>query len=285
MRLALNAAVAVSASLPFMPASLAAQRDTTPASQRDRGPGIATSMFGTYIRPGELLVYPFIECYHDHNFEYDPLELGYGLDRDFRGRYRATEGLLFLGYGLNDWLAVELEAAVISARLDKAPGDPSALPARLEQSGVGDVEGQVRFRMQREAGRRPEIFGYFESAAPVQTRKLLIGTPDWEFKLGAGFSRGYRWGTLTFRLAAEYGLEEDKPELGEYALEYLRRLSPSWRVYAGIEGSQDEVELITEAQWRLARWATLKLNNALGITSKATDWAPEVGVMFSIPLR
>jgi hypothetical protein len=25
----------------------------------------------------------------------------------------------------------------------------------------------------------------------------------------------------------------------------------------------------------------IKLNSALGVTSKATDWAPEVGVMFS----
>jgi len=29
----------------------------------------------------------------------------------------------------------------------------------------------------------------------------------------------------------------------------------------------------------------LKLNNAFGVTSKAPDWAPEIGVMFSIPTR
>jgi hypothetical protein len=26
----------------------------------------------------------------------------------------------------------------------------------------------------------------------------------------------------------------------------------------------------------------LKLNNALGVTPKATDWAPEIGVMFRL---
>jgi hypothetical protein len=57
--------------------------DTT--SFQWRGSGQPTSMFGTYIRKGELLIYPFFEYYRDHNFEYKPAELGYGLDRDFRG--------------------------------------------------------------------------------------------------------------------------------------------------------------------------------------------------------
>ena len=74
-------------------------------------------MFGTYVRRGELLVYPFFEYYRDRNLEYKPVQLGYGLDQDFRGKYRASEGLLFTAYGLTDWLAVELEAAVIKATL------------------------------------------------------------------------------------------------------------------------------------------------------------------------
>jgi len=93
--------------------------------------------------------------------------------------------------------------------------------------------------------------------------------------------RGFGWGTMTVRAAMEYNKAEEKIELGELAVEYLRRLSGTWRVYLGVEGTQDEIELITEAQVHLSRHAFIKLNNAFGVTSKATDWAPEVGVMFS----
>jgi hypothetical protein len=250
---------------------------------RDRGHGIPTSMFGTYIQRGELLVYPFFEYYYDNNAEYSPNELGFGLDQDFRGKYRASEGLIFLGYGLSDRLAVEFEAAVISARQEKSPDDPSAMPAELKESGIGDVEGQVRWRWNRETESRPEVFSYFETVFPVQrgTEKRLIGTRDWELKLGGGIVRGFRWGTATLRLAAEYDGAEVSIALGEYAVEYLRRVSPGLRLFGAIEGSEDEVELIAEAQVFLRPNIFLKLNNAVGLTSKATDWAPEIGVMFS----
>ena len=44
-----------------------------PEYLKDRGTGIATPMFGTYIRPGELIIYPFGEYYPDNNFEYSPV--------------------------------------------------------------------------------------------------------------------------------------------------------------------------------------------------------------------
>jgi hypothetical protein len=114
----------------------------------------------------------------------------------------------------------------------------------------------------------------------------LTGTPGWEFKLGTGLIRGFPWGTLTTRVAVAYETASTSPfDLGEYAVEYLRRLSPRWRVYAGIEGNTDEVELITEAQWHVSRYAFVRLNSAVGLTSKATDWAPEIGVVFSVPTR
>ncbi|MGE5860715.1 MAG: hypothetical protein ACM34J_09190, partial [Ignavibacteria bacterium] len=37
-----------------------------PEYLKDRGPGIPTSMFGTYIKKGELLLYPFFEYYYDN---------------------------------------------------------------------------------------------------------------------------------------------------------------------------------------------------------------------------
>lgn len=263
-----------------VPSSTATAQDTFDRSS-DRGPGLPTSMFGTYIEPGEIIVYPFFEYYRDRDAEYSPAELGYGLDEDFRGRYRAREGLIFLGYGLSERFAVEFEAAVISATLDKSPNDPSSMPARLDESGLGDVEGQLRWRWKNETANRPEVFSYFETVFPLQKQKRLIGTQHWEFKLGTGIVRGFTWGTTTLRAAIEYDGEEGSAALGEYALEYLKRISPALRLFAAVEGSEDEVELITEAQWFLRPGLILKLNSSFGLTSKATDWAPEVGLMFS----
>ena len=250
----------------------------------DRGPGVRTSIFATYVRSGELLISPFFEYYIDDDFEYKPAELGYGLDQDFRGRFRASEGLLFLAYGFSDRLAIEFEPAVISAKLDKAPDDPSAMPQRIKESGQGDWQVQLDWRMLHETKSSPEVFSYLEVVFPSNKSKPLIGTPDFEYKLGAGITRGMSWGTLTVRLAGEYSQADKKGDLGEYAVEYLKRLSRSWRVYAGVEGTQDEVELIGEAQWHISDRVYLRLNTAYGLTSKATDWAPDVGIVFAIPL-
>jgi len=257
--------------------------EKSPVWLKDRGPGIPTSMFGTYILKRQLLIYPFYEHYLDNNLEYSPDELGYSLDEDYYGKYRADEFLIFIGYGLTDWLAVEFEAALhIKASLETSPDDPTGPSTRIEEKGTGDVEGQLRARLMRETESRPEIFSYFEAVSPQQKDKVLIGTPDWEFKLGVGLIRGFSWGTMTFRIAGEYSVEEEKAELGEYALEYLNRISQKWRVYLGVEGSQDELELIPEAQWHIRQDRIIvKLNSAFGITSKATDWAPEIGVMFA----
>lgn len=239
-------------------------------------------MFGTYIERGEWLLYPFLEYYRDKNLEYSPDEYGYGLDLDFHGRYRATEGLMFLAYGITDRLAFEMEAAVIRARFTKAPDDPSAMPPVIEESGLGDVEGQLRYRWNRETDRAPEVFSYFETVFPLQKNRVLIGTQDWEFKFGTGVVRGFSLGTVTVRAAMEYDAADRNLALGEMAVEYLRRVSSRLRLLAAVEGSQDEIEGITEVQWFLRPNLVLKINNAFGLTTKATDWAPEFGVVFSV---
>jgi len=238
----------------------AAQDIEVPVYLRDRGTGIRTSLFASYVRESEFLFYPFYEYYHDNGSE---------------GRYRAHEGLIFMSYGLTDWLAVEFEAAIIDATLD-SPDE-----GRIHESGLGDVEAQLRARLVRENSVRPEIFSYFEAVFPTQKDKELIGTADWEFKLGAGLTKGFSWGTLTLRGGVEYSMEESKYQLGEVALEYLKRLSPAWRVGIGVEGNRDDAELITEVQWHINERMYLKFNNAFGIRGEATDWAPEVGFMFS----
>ena len=247
----------------------------------DRGTGIATSMFGEYVRRGELLIYPFYE-YTSQSLEYKPSELGFGLDQDFRGRFREHEALIFLAYGLSDRLALELESVVYTtAHLRKDPSDPSAVPGELRESGFGDTQAEARWRWANETLSRPEVFSYLEVDFPFQRSRRIIGTQDWEYKLGTGVTKGFSFGTITARAAAEYEQGDRELIFGEYALEYLKRLSPSVRFYTGIEGNQDEVEWIVEGQYRLGRHAHLKLNTAFGLTSKAPDFAPEIGIMFN----
>lgn len=252
-----------------------------PAYLRDRGVGVPSSQFGIYVQKGQFIVYPYFEYYRDRNAEYAPNELGRPEDIDYRGEYTASEFLLFLGYGITDRLMIELEAATIHAKLKTSPDDNSGLPPEIEEEGLGDVEGQLRWRWREETQGGPEIFSYFETVFPTQNEGSLIGTTDWEFQLGAGVIRGLSWGTLTGRLAVEYERAENAVALGEAAVEYLKRLSSKWRFFGSVEGTGDEVELITEIQWHFARFACLKLNNAVGLTSKAPDWAPEVGILFS----
>lgn len=263
------------------PASAPDPAAPLPTHLRDRGTGVPMSQFGVFVDKGEILVYTFGEWYVDRNLEYKPSELGYGLPVDQRGRYTASEQLLWVAYGITPDLALELEAAHISAELVKSPRDTATIPGEFEENGLGDVEGQLRWRFLHEQGSRPEAFAFFESVAPLQKRKHLIGTQDWEFSLGGGVTRGYRWGTVTLRAATEYVRDERKFDTGEYAVEYLKRVSPSWKIFTAVEGSQaDEVSLITEAQYQIAPNALLKLNNGWGLTTNATDFAPEVGVVF-----
>lgn len=260
-------------------------QDATPWL-KDRGPGLPTSMFGTFIQKGELIVYPFFEAYVDDDFEYKPEELGAIGDADYRGRYRAKEGLVLVAYGLSDRVAIEFEVAGITATLDKAPGDPSALPSRIKESGLGDVEGQVRWRWNRETATRPEFFSFTEIVVPHAEDKPLIGTPGIEIKFGTGLVRGYNWGTFLARASVEYeGGSSSQFDSGEYAVELVKRLSPRFRIYAGIEGTQDEVSAIGELQWHVTPRVIVRANSGIGLTSKATDFAPEIGILFSFPIR
>ncbi len=272
--------LAIAFCLAVLAGGAAAQSE--PAYLSDRGPGIPTSLFGTYIRSGEWLVYPFVEYIENDEDEYKPSELGFVGDTDFLGHSEEWEALLFIGYGLSDRVALEFEAAIYTeVSFEKAPEDTSGVPALIEESGLGEIEAQVRWRWSKETERRPERYSFVEVAFPFQKNDLLIGAQDWEVGYGFGVVRGYEWGTLNARMSIAYEAEESQVELGEYALEYLKRTSARWRWVATIEGEDDEVSLITEAQWHLSDRVFVKLNNGLGLTEKAPDVAPEVGVMLS----
>ncbi len=266
------------------PATCVTQPEDTsglPPWLTDRGRGIATSQFGTYVREHEWLVYTFYEYTRTSNFEYAPDELGFTGNEEFFGDLREHEALLFVSHAFTDRLAFEFESALhADSTLHKSAEDLSNLPDPLEESGLGDVEGQLRWRWSEESEHRPEMFSYFELVLPLQRNRVLIGTQDWEYALGFAAIKGHRWGTLTGRVALGYS--ENQVELGEYAVEYLKRLSPRWRFLAAVEGEQtDEITAIVEGQVRLGRHVLLKVNSGFGLTTKAPDVAPEIGLLFS----
>ena len=157
----------------------------------DRGTGIPMSIVGTYVRDGELLVYPFYEYYHDSDIEYEPFDYGHTSKQEYRGKYQANEGVIFLGYGISAQLAIEFEAGIISAKLNKSENDTSSLPREINESGLSDIEGQIRWRWNFESATTPEFFNYFEYVLPTGEKNSLIGTSNWEFKLGAGVIKGF----------------------------------------------------------------------------------------------
>jgi len=255
-----------------------------PAYLADRGPGLPTSLFGTYIQKGEWLIYPFFEYTRTSQFEYHPSELGFVGDTDYFGKLTEYEYLLFISYGFTDGLSFELEGALhTSATLDKASEDTSAMPDPLEESGVGDIQAELRWRWSAEGEKRPEMFSWLEVVFPNQNDHVLIGTQDWEYSLGFGVVKGHSWGTLTGRVALAYEQDEGqgKLEFGEYAVEYLRKLSKSWRIVAALEGESDELSAIFEGQATLGKHLVLKLNSGFGLTKQAPEFAPEVGLLIS----
>jgi len=250
------------------------------------GRGIRTSMFETFVGKHQLLVFPIAASSRDHNFEYQPASLGYGLQEDFRGRFSSREAQLFLAYGVTDWLAIELETSDIRAHFDKSSSDTSATPATITESGIADYAAQVRLRLGQERGRRPEIFAAVEVNPPVSWRKVLIGDAQWDVKGEIGATRAYHWGTMTFRTTVEYNRGDTHWDLGETSLEYLRPVSRAWRLFLAIEGGEngapDEWTLVSAAGWRVRDGLYLKFANALGVFSKSTDWEPQIGVLWAI---
>lgn len=125
----------------------------------------------------------------------------------------------------------------------------------------------------------PELFSFAGAEFPHNEDDPLRGTEEWAPRLGLGAVKGFVFGTVTAHAGLEY--TEGQTDFGEWAVEYLKRLSPRWRVWTGVEGTSGEVELIPEIQWHFSERAFLKLNVGIGLTRKTTDLAPEIGVMIS----
>jgi hypothetical protein len=255
------------------------------AGAADREDGIPTSLLGTYIRPNELIVYPFYEYTRHDKFEYKPADLGVrapGDQDEFLGKTVEREYLLFLAYAFNDSLALEFETALHSS-LDftRAPDDRTGTPDKLRESGLGDTEINLRWRFLKETATRAEYTFFLKTVFPLQKDKKLLGSRDWEFEPGVVVTKGYPWGTLALRAAAGWSSGERKLDLAEWAVDYVKQLNPQWRLALSLEGAQaDEVSVIGELQYAIGRKAVLKMNLGIGITEKAANIAPEIGVLF-----
>lgn len=249
----------------------------------DRGAGVTTTQFATYIRKGEWLVYTYYEYDGDHDKEYKPLDLGFKQDQDYFSRETAQEYLTWFAYGFSDSVAFEFETApYTTATLTKSKSDTSSLPQRLSESGLGDTEASVRWRALKETKSRPEITLGLTTGFPLQRTKVLIGTQDWQLSPGIVVTKGFSFGTLELRLSGLYDSGEGGFALGEFELDYVKRISPRWRVHLSFETEDvDEQSLVGEVQCRLGDHVKLKVGTGYGITKKATDIAPEIGLMWS----
>ena len=254
-----------------------------PVWLKDRGAGVTTSLFGTYITKDEWLVYPFYEYIKATREEYHGSELNGVGETDYLGELEEHELGLFIAYGIDEDLAIEFEAIVYGdVRLDKAADDNSSgIPNRISESGFGSVETNLRWRIRRETAELSEIFLNFEIEYPLQKNSLLLGAQDWEFSVGIGRVKGYSWGTLTPRISIAYDRAEDEVKIGEYALEYLDKVSDSFRWVATLEGEESDVSMIFETQWRLNNTSFWKIGSGFGVTGDAEDFSPEIGLMMS----
>ena len=135
--------------------------------------------------------------------------------------------------------------------------------------------------MEQETAKKPEYYSFVEVVFPLQPDNVVVGTSDWEYAVGFGLIKGFSWGTLNGRVSLKYDEVDGQVEAGEFAVEYLKRLSPKWRMVGTLEGEDDEISLIGEAQWFINRRTYFKFNCGVGLSDKAPDIAPEVGIMFS----
>ncbi len=83
-----------------LPASASDADEGTIPQLQDRGPGVPTSLFGTYIESGQWILYPFYEYYRNKDEEYEPRELGYPSPgfagkEEYFGKFTQHEGVLF----------------------------------------------------------------------------------------------------------------------------------------------------------------------------------------------
>ena len=246
------------------------------------GNGIRTSLLATYVREGEIVFYPFYEYTRTSRFQYKASDFGYIGETDFsRGKLVEHEYLLYIGYAPTDSLLFEFESALhAKARFTKAPEDTTALPGEIRESGLGDTEMEVRWRYAKESATRPDIVLFLKTVFPLQKKKRLLGTHDWQFGTGVALTKAYSFGTMVLRGGVDYDRADRKLAVGEWGLDYMTRLGPQWRLALSLEGHETKPSVIGELQYAVSPDVLVKLNSAFGLSRNDRAFAPEIGVMF-----
>ena len=84
--------------------------------------------------------------------------------------------------------------------------------------------GATLIQSLQERGHRPELVAFLEMTPATQRNKVLIKEPNWDLKPGVSLLRGFSWGTVLLKFTGEYNREGANVDLGEVAVEYLKRV-------------------------------------------------------------
>lgn len=269
---------------PSQSIAAAAGMEPLPDYLRDRGTGIPTSLFGSFIAEDEVWVYLFYEYVLEDRFEYNPDDFGYEPDEDFLGKGHLHQALVFLGWGITDSLMLELEMSAYDHQtVERSDRDHGTGPRDLVESGLGTVEGQLRYRIMKETETWPDLYTFIGWELPFQRTKHFIGASEWELFWGLGLVKGFKWGTINLYCNPFVWLPESEEEsFGSVGFDYIKRLGEHWRLVLAAEssGGIQDWSAIGEVQYHVNDRLYFKFNCGFGLTEDEPVIAPEVGVMF-----
>ena len=279
------AVLAVLCGIILCPDSAVAE-DASSYGLRDRGPGVSTSLTGIYVNDGEWLGSATYQNLENRGFQYAPEEFGFPDENDYLGKYKFSGGIFFAGYGLSDSVSLGLKVTGGSAKFNKASDDPSALPAEVKESGLGEVAPELTWRFMRETASRPELFTYVSVLIPHDSDNRLLGTEDWVVLPGIGINRGFSWATLSARMGFEYDTASTSTlDFGQWTVEGQRRFSDAWWLSAGLVGTVgggnnfDEVWQTTYVEWSANPHVTVRFGSRIGLTTMTEGWTGELGIV------
>jgi hypothetical protein len=232
---------------------------------------------------GQLTAYPSFRRFENRGFDYSPDEFGFPLEEDFKGDYRASQGALFISYGLSADLSVGVRATVANARFRKASSDHSGLAGETTESGLEELSAEVAWRFSGNDGGPTELFLLTQILAPHDGDKLFLGQDGVMILPRLALIRTLSWGLLDGRLGLEYDSGSETPfDVGRWSLHALGGLTGSLDLGGGFEGqigganNFDEVWLTTYLQWSARPNLMLRVSSDFGVTALTRGWSPQI---------
>ena len=207
-------------------------------------------------------------------------------ETDFLGKYESSGGILFLGYGISESVALGLKVTGGTTKLTKASGDLSAMPAEMKESGIDKIEPELTWRFLSESVNRPELYAFVSAQIPHNRDNNLVGTQDWVVLPGIGLNRGFSWATLSARMNFEYdAASESTIDFGKWTVLGQRRFSDAWWLSAGLEGQVgggnnfDEAWQNTTVMWSATPHVAVRFDSRIGLTEQTKGWTGEIGIV------